>query len=45
MIEIKKITALGVKRRGKVQGNFKTYYLYAAGAPQTGESLIVGILT
>jgi len=44
-IEIKKITALRVKPIGKVQGNLKTYYLYKAVAPQTGESLIVGILT
>ena len=44
-IEIKKITALGVKPIGKVQGNFKTYYLYGAVAPQTGASLIVGIIT
>ena len=44
-IEIKKITALGVKPIGKVQGNFKTYYLYGAVASQTGDSLIVGILT
>jgi hypothetical protein len=36
---------LGVKPIGKVQGNFKTYYLYGAVAPQTGASLIVGILT
>ena len=27
------------------QWNFKAYYLYGAVAPQTGESLIVGILT
>ncbi len=44
-IERKKITAVGVKPIGKVQWNFKAYYLYGAVAPQTGESLIVGILT
>jgi hypothetical protein len=44
-IERKKITAIGVKPIGKVQWNFKAYYLYGAVAPQTGESLIVGILT
>ena len=37
-IERKKITALGVKPIGKVQWNFKAYYLYGAVAPQTGES-------
>ncbi len=44
-IERKRITALGVKPIGKVQWNFKAYYLYGAAAPKTGESLIVGILT
>jgi hypothetical protein len=44
-IERKKNTALGVKPIGKVQWNFKAYYLYGAVAPQTGESLIVRILT
>ena len=44
-IERKRITALGVKPIGKVQWNFKAYYLYRAVAPQTGENLIVGILT
>jgi hypothetical protein len=38
-IERKKITALGIKPIGKVQWNFKAYYLYEAVAPQTGESL------
>jgi len=38
-IERKKITALGIKPIGKVQWNFKAYYLYGAVAPQTGESL------
>ena len=38
-IERKRITALGVKPIGKVQWNFKAYYLYGAVAPQTGESL------
>jgi hypothetical protein len=37
-IERKKITAPGVKPIGKVQWNFKAYYLYGAVAPQTGES-------
>ena len=37
-IESKKNTALGVKPLGKVQWNFKAYYLYGAVAPQTGES-------
>jgi hypothetical protein len=37
-IERKKITAVGVKPIGKVQWNFKAYYLYGAVAPQTGES-------
>jgi hypothetical protein len=37
-IERKRITALGIKPIGKVQGNFKAYYLYGAVAPQTGES-------
>ena len=37
-IERKKLTALGVKPIGWVQGNFKAYYLYGAVAPQTGES-------
>jgi hypothetical protein len=37
-IERKKITAPGVKPIGLVQWNFKTYYLYGAVAPQTGES-------
>ena len=37
-IERKKITARGVKPIGKVQWNFKAYYLYGAIAPQTGES-------
>ena len=38
-IERKKITALGIKPTGKVEWNFKAYYLYEAVAPQTGESL------
>ena len=37
-IERKKNTARGVKPIGKVQGNFKAYYLSGAIAPQTGES-------
>jgi hypothetical protein len=37
-IERKRITALGVKPKGKVQGNFKAFYLYGAVAPKTGES-------
>jgi hypothetical protein len=37
-IERKKITACGVKPIGKVQWNFKAYYLYGAVAPQTGEN-------
>jgi hypothetical protein len=37
-IDRKKITALGVKPIGKVQCNFKAYYLYGAVALQTGES-------
>jgi transposase len=37
-IERKRITALGVKPIGKVQWNFKAYYLYGAVAPKTGES-------
>ncbi|MEG4634792.1 hypothetical protein QUB56_35525, partial [Microcoleus sp. AR_TQ3_B6] len=37
-LERKKITARGVKPTGKVQWNFKAYYLYGAIAPQTGES-------
>jgi hypothetical protein len=37
-IERKKITALGLKLIGKVQLNFKAYYLYKAFAPQTGDS-------
>lgn len=37
-IERKKLTACGVKPIGKVQWNFKAYYLYGAVAPQTGES-------
>ncbi|NJK69217.1 MAG: IS630 family transposase [Microcoleus sp. SU_5_3] len=37
-IERKKITACGVKPIGKVQWNFKAYYLYGAIAPETGES-------
>jgi len=37
-IERKKITALRVKPLGKIQWNFKAYYLYDAVAPQTGES-------
>jgi hypothetical protein len=44
-IERKKITAFGVKPIGKLQGNFKAYYLYGAVAPQTGETLIVGVFT
>jgi hypothetical protein len=39
IIDRKKITALGIKPIGKVQWNFKAYYLYGAVAPQTGESL------
>ena len=35
-IERKKITARGVKPIGKVQWNFKAYYLYGAIAPETG---------
>jgi hypothetical protein len=38
-IERKKITALGIKPIGKVQWNFKAYYLHGAVAPQTRESL------
>lgn len=38
-IERKKITACGIKPIGKVQWNFKAYYLYGAIAPQTGESV------
>jgi hypothetical protein len=38
-IERKKNTACGVKPIGKVQWNFKAYYLYGAVAPQTGESI------
>ena len=30
---------MGIKPIGKVQWNFKAYYLYEAVAPQTGESL------
>jgi len=41
-IERKRITALGVKPLGKVQWNFKAYYLYGAVAPQTGESFWLG---
>ncbi len=37
-IESKKNTALRVKPIGKVQWNFKAYYLYGAVAPQTGET-------
>jgi len=37
-IERKRITALGVKPKGKVQWNFKAFYLYGAVAPKTGES-------
>ncbi|MEG4805672.1 transposase [Microcoleus sp. ARI1-B5] len=37
-IERKKNTARGVKPIGKVQWNFKAYYLYGAIAPKTGES-------
>jgi len=37
-IERKKITARGIKPIGKVQWNFKAYYLYGGVAPQTGES-------
>ena len=37
-IERKRITALAVKPLGKVQWNFKAYYLSGAVAPQTGES-------
>jgi len=36
-IKRKKNTACGVKLIGKVQWNFKAYYLYRAIAPQTGE--------
>jgi hypothetical protein len=38
-IERQKITARGIKPIGKVQWNFKAYYLYGAVAPQTGESI------
>jgi hypothetical protein len=38
-IEKKKNTARGVKPIGKVQGNFNSYYLYGALAPETGEKL------
>ena len=37
--ERKKITFRGIKPTGKVQWNFKAYYLYGAVAPQTGESI------
>ena len=37
-IERKKITACGLKPIGKVQSNFKAYYLYGAVAPETGEN-------
>lgn len=37
-IKRKRITALGVKPKGKVQWNFKAFYLYRAVAPKTGES-------
>ncbi len=37
--ERKKITYRGIKPIGKVQWNFKAYYLYGAVAPQTGESI------
>ncbi|MEG3935016.1 MULTISPECIES: hypothetical protein [unclassified Microcoleus] len=37
-IERKTITALGVKPKGKVQWNFKAFYLYGPVAPKTGES-------
>ena len=37
-MERKKNTACGVKPIGKVQSNFKAYYLYGAVAPQTGEN-------
>ena len=37
-IEIKRITALEVKPKGKVQWNFKAFYLYGAVTPKTGES-------
>ena len=37
-IERKKNTALGLKPIGKVQWNFKAYYLYNAVDPQTGDS-------
>jgi hypothetical protein len=37
-IERKKIIAFGVKPKGKVQWNFKAYYLYGGVEPQTGET-------
>lgn len=37
-IERKRITACGVKPIGKVQWNFKAYYLYGAVSPESGES-------
>jgi hypothetical protein len=36
--EKKSRTGCGIKPIGKVQWNFKAYYLYGAIAPQTGES-------
>ena len=37
-IERKRIIVFGVKPIGKLQWNFKAYYLYGAVAPQTRES-------
>jgi hypothetical protein len=37
-IERKRITALGVKPKGKLTWNFKAFYLYGAVAPKTGET-------
>ena len=37
-IEKRKITLKGVKPKGQVQWNFKSYYIYGAVAPKTGES-------
>ena len=42
-IERKKITARGIKPIGKVQWNFKAYYLYGAVAPQTGELIFIPV--
>ncbi|MCG5060413.1 MAG: IS630 family transposase [Limnoraphis sp. WC205] len=39
--ESKVITALGVKPKGFVQWNFKSYYIYGAIAPKSGESFFL----